>query len=321
MQTKRFGKNRQYVVLAETRFGETHQSVVICQSRNSIVLNTPIFGKDTLKGSGFRMTSSSTFASSENDLHVVPRSQVGIRPFHDIQESSSDEIELGSFGHDPFVEGNIFKIVEINQTEKLNVKKRYESRTWRSTRKNRKNQKATSVPVLDRKHLIDFWKDVYNGEIFSLPTLGAGKSDSIQRISVDVVKQVIGGTYDVDYQVIDCRFSYEYRGGHIVNAINISSASDLSLLFRKPKVLIFHCEFSSIRAPRLARCLRNMDRMKNPYPSLTIPEIYVMEGGYKRFYSLYPELCSPRGYVTMDDLNYRDLCKKEQYKTRSNKKL
>lgn len=120
------------------------------------------------------------------------------------------------------------------------------------------------MPILNRRHLIDFWKDFCNGEIFSLPTLGPGQSDSIQRISVDIAKQVIEGVYDIDYQVIDCRFSYEYRGGHIVNAINLSSASELSFLFKKPKVLIFHCEFSSIRAPRLAQYLRNMDRMKNP---------------------------------------------------------
>jgi len=51
-------------------------------------------------------------------------------------------------------------------------------------------------------------------------------------------------------------------------------------------VLIFHCEFSSERGPKLSRFLRSQDRTLNKecYPHLHYPEIYLLEGGYKVFY-------------------------------------
>ena len=69
------------------------------------------------------------------------------------------------------------------------------------------------------------------------------------------------------YQVIDCRFDYEYNGGHVPGAININTTTQLEEYFLgattnkpvpsmsgdgEPKhILIFHCEFSAKRAPTL----------------------------------------------------------------------
>ena len=55
--------------------------------------------------------------------------------------------------------------------------------------------------------------------------------------------------------------------------------------------------FSSFRS----RFLRNMDRNanKDTYPCLLYPEIYLLEGGYKAFYELFPELCRPSLYKPM----------------------
>ena len=52
----------------------------------------------------------------------------------------------------------------------------------------------------------------------------------------------------------------------------------------KPPVLVFYCEFSSERGPRMARALRSKDRSVNVYPHLHYPEIYVLKNGYKNFY-------------------------------------
>ena len=62
------------------------------------------------------------------------------------------------------------------------------------------------------------------------------------------------------YLVLDARYPYEFEGGHITGAEN---TYETEILFKKlfdqpiqssdnkPIVLIFHCEFSSERGPKL----------------------------------------------------------------------
>jgi hypothetical protein len=51
-------------------------------------------------------------------------------------------------------------------------------------------------------------------------------------------------------------------------------------------VLVFHCEFSSERGPKMSRFLRKSDRQANKdcYPHLFYPEIYLLDGGYKVYF-------------------------------------
>ena len=57
--------------------------------------------------------------------------------------------------------------------------------------------------------------------------------------------------------VIDCRFGYEFEGGHIKGAKNIQTPKDLEELFLdnpitdKKVTLVFHCEFSNTRASKM----------------------------------------------------------------------
>jgi rhodanese-related sulfurtransferase len=63
------------------------------------------------------------------------------------------------------------------------------------------------------------------------------------------------------YTIFDCRFPYEYEGGHIKGARNMWTQEALmEHMFSKdpqyPKdgwreVFIFHCEFSSRRGPNM----------------------------------------------------------------------
>ena len=50
----------------------------------------------------------------------------------------------------------------------------------------------------------------------------------------------------------------------------------------------------------LSRC-RDRALNKETYPALHYPECYLLLGGYKEFFSHYPELCEPQSYVRMSD--------------------
>lgn len=152
------------------------------------------------------------------------------------------------------------------------------------------------------------WESVNNGEKITLPTLGCGKSDSIKRISADMLVCLMNQTFQRDFLVIDARFKYEYEGGHVKYAININNEEDIMKLDKKPDILVFYCEYSSIRGPSLARKLRNLDRLSNKYPKLDFPEIYVLEGGYKTFFEKYPSFCTPVNYIQMHDERFKKEC-------------
>lgn len=60
------------------------------------------------------------------------------------------------------------------------------------------------------------------------------------------------------FVLIDCRFPYEYEGGHVRGAINVYTEEQMDEIFTRhlpakdPGLcLIFYCEFSSYRSPKL----------------------------------------------------------------------
>ncbi|XP_051699384.1 M-phase inducer phosphatase 3 isoform X6 [Oryctolagus cuniculus] len=117
------------------------------------------------------------------------------------------------------------------------------------------------------------------------------------------------------FYIIDCRYPYEYLGGHIQGALNLYSQEELRNFFlKKPIVpldvqkriiLVFHCEFSSERGPRMCRSLREEDRALNRYPALHYPELYILKGGYRDFFPEYTELCEPQSYCPMHHLEHK----------------
>eukprot|EP01028_Stygiella_incarcerata_P005918 TRINITY_DN2441_c0_g1_i1.p1 TRINITY_DN2441_c0_g1~~TRINITY_DN2441_c0_g1_i1.p1 ORF type:complete len:331 (-),score=72.37 TRINITY_DN2441_c0_g1_i1:292-1284(-) len=106
------------------------------------------------------------------------------------------------------------------------------------------------------------------------------------------------------YVIVDCRFDYEFRGGHIRGALNLASKDEIQGLYNElipGTIVLFHCEFSSQRGPRGCQCFRNFDRRHHLYPFVNYPDVYVIEGGYKKFFKEYPDLCEPYGYTRMVD--------------------
>ncbi|KAI1887022.1 hypothetical protein AGOR_G00201760 [Albula goreensis] len=201
-----------------------------------------------------------------------------------------------------------------------------------------------------------------------------GEHLDLQYISAQTVAALLKGKYRSaveSYLIIDCRYPYEYQGGHIKGAVNFHSEAQLEkalfedmfqmssrmaspgslpssdslpdtyslpqgkrrqeltasgsssqigaapdgLLLRR--VIVFHCEFSTERGPRLYRYLREMDRSLNVYPQLLYPELYILGGGYREFFSQCPALCDPSSYVPMLHRDFREQLRRFRTKRRS----
>jgi rhodanese-related sulfurtransferase len=128
--------------------------------------------------------------------------------------------------------------------------------------------------------------------------------------------------------IIDCRFEYEYHGGHIDGAVNFNDKEKLAsqLLDVEPTsnaLLIFHCEYSAHRAPLTAKFVRNRDRTVNAdrYPALTYPEVYILDGGYSSFFKDHRARCFPQNYVEMDAKEHELACEREMGKVKQRSKL
>ncbi|MPC83745.1 M-phase inducer phosphatase [Portunus trituberculatus] len=157
-----------------------------------------------------------------------------------------------------------------------------------------------------------------------LPILEGGKHPDLKSISVDTLADVVRGKYNskvATCRIIDCRYPYEYEGGHIIGAEMWHLPELVSEHFKAQKgapviageeeqrhIMVFHCEFSAERGPKTQRLLREIDRTANKehYPALHFPEMYLLEGGYKAFYEKYSSLCTPNDYVRMLDPNHSD---------------
>ncbi|KAH9930915.1 uncharacterized protein B0H18DRAFT_872563 [Fomitopsis serialis] len=151
------------------------------------------------------------------------------------------------------------------------------------------------------------------------------REDGLMRITSKTMNALLDGKFDpqlTTYHIIDCRFDYEYNGGHIPGAVNINTTAGVEEFLLgastvrpiastsgdagKKTILVFHCEFSVKRAPTFAKYLRSKDRALNNhvYPKIHYPEIYILEGGYSQYYQDAGARCQPSGYVRMDDPHF-----------------
>ncbi|KAH8705527.1 putative cell cycle control protein tyrosine phosphatase Mih1 [Talaromyces proteolyticus] len=158
----------------------------------------------------------------------------------------------------------------------------------------------------------------------------ADKPDSLPRINKTVLVDILDGKLQDRLDsvvIIDCRFEYEYEGGHINGAINHTDKEILaSQLFTDPKpntTLIFHCEYSAHRAPIMASFIRHMDRAHNieHYPKLTFPEMYILDGGYSAFFAEHRAHCYPQNYVEMTSKEHEFACERGLGKVKQRSKF
>lgn len=164
-----------------------------------------------------------------------------------------------------------------------------------------------------------------------------GRHRDLKSISCDTMARLVRGEFNnvANYRIIDCRYPYEFEGGHIRGAQNLYTHEQILEEFlthqktemeqRKANadklrnILIFHCEFSSERGPKLSRFLRSTDRERNTncYPTLDYPEIYLLNNGYKEFYEYHSELCDPISYRPMLEPAYNSAYRHFRSKAKS----
>ncbi|EFO96892.1 CRE-CDC-25.3 protein [Caenorhabditis remanei] len=170
---------------------------------------------------------------------------------------------------------------------------------------------------------------------YHLDTIKKDCSSVYRKISAETLIKAMEGTDQKEffkkYVLVDCRYEYEFVGGHVKGAINLFHTELARNFFfddegnkKLDVVPIFYCEYSQKRGPQMADTLRSMDRLLHPemYPSCMYEEIYVLEGGYRNFYDHSVKVdnmkfCDPQGYIEMADLKFE----KELQKYRYHKKM
>uniref|UniRef100_A0A3Q3FF42 M-phase inducer phosphatase n=1 Tax=Labrus bergylta TaxID=56723 RepID=A0A3Q3FF42_9LABR len=164
---------------------------------------------------------------------------------------------------------------------------------------------------------------------FVLPTVD-GKHQDLKYINPEVMVSAVSGQFNHLVErviVIDCRYPYEFEGGHIKGALNLHQEDQVQdFLLKSPVipscadkriVIIFHCEFSSERGPRMCRFVRERDRAMNEYPNLHYPELYILKGGYKDFFPHFQTQCEPQSYRPMHHEDFKEDLRKFRLKSRT----
>jgi M-phase inducer tyrosine phosphatase len=108
--------------------------------------------------------------------------------------------------------------------------------------------------------------------------------------------------------VLDCRFHYEFEAGHIIHATNLLTRRRLHQIYDdnigRHVCIVFHCELSVNRGPTWASLFRELDRARTGCygrtDGLNYRDVFILEGGYRRFHSEYPGLIR-RGYHRIED--------------------
>jgi M-phase inducer tyrosine phosphatase len=157
-----------------------------------------------------------------------------------------------------------------------------------------------------------------------LPIVPNREHPELATITPETLYAVLTGELRGRYeqiQLLDCRFKFEYDGGHVAGALHLPQPEMLASLFfdsskSRPHnpfsvLFVFYCEFSQKRGPCAANHMRRLDREDNAtaYPRVHYPLLYLLQGGYSSFFAKYRNLCVPEAYVPMDDKDHVTECR------------
>ena len=175
--------------------------------------------------------------------------------------------------------------------------------------------------VAQQENIAPKLTSIMEPHVAQLPHFFSEEVGDLPRITGETMVDILDGKYTHVHDkvvIIDCRFEYEYNGGHINGAINFNDKEKLaehlfdmaSPCSTSRSLVIFHCEYSAFRAPTMAKFLRSHDRTVNVerYPMLTYPETYILDGGYSSFFKGFRSRCFPQEYVEMKNKEHSQAC-------------
>ncbi|CAG9537099.1 unnamed protein product [Cercopithifilaria johnstoni] len=182
------------------------------------------------------------------------------------------------------------------------------------------NKEPELPPLLEVKYELDIIKN---------PAVRSTAFASITaRTFADLLNSMTREQFLKRFVIIDCRYPFEFNGGHIRDAHNLFDPAEVENFFypndvelrtqlmkKKP---VFYCEFSQKRGPSIALELRALDRKLNVgrYPMVDYPEMYLLQYGYRDFYLRFnntPDLLEPNGYIEMNDEAHAEELKNYKY--------
>ncbi|CAD8126018.1 unnamed protein product [Paramecium sonneborni] len=136
--------------------------------------------------------------------------------------------------------------------------------------------------------------------------------NSIQYISGETLIKEINNP---DLVLYDCRYLYEFQGGHIKGAIHMNHSMSLfeelfSVANKTNKIIVLYCEYSVKRSLERYFEIRKLDRNTNQYPQLTYNNLYLLSQGYSEFYKNFPQMCNGC-YIQMNDTQYKSQMQQE----------
>lgn len=97
--------------------------------------------------------------------------------------------------------------------------------------------------------------------------------------------------------LLDARSPFEFENCHIKTALNVIYPSQIKKILddcsNKNACGICYCQLSQSRGPKLFQNVRSFDCEKNAdhYPNLSLPQLFILNGGFSEFYKNYPSLC------------------------------
>lgn len=158
-------------------------------------------------------------------------------------------------------------------------------------------------------------------KIIHLPVIGTKmeyNQDGIAMLSSNELVNLIIGNQKTknstgnELFIIDCRFPREFNEGHINNSLNIYDFKGLFeflkhlLMSDRNKItqfkIVFYCEFSQYRSPKLSKFVRKLDRLVNIkyWPYLIYPDLFILNGGIYKFQENNKDLMTGQ-YKSMND--------------------